>query len=282
MTTEQQEPSGRASDASDGKHALRADCRNCFGLCCVALPFTASADFAVDKAAGTPCHNLQRDFGCGIHSRLRESGYPGCTTYDCFGAGQRVSQHTYAGRDWRQEPDTARQMFEVFARQRQLHELLWYLADALDRPAAGAVHPELRAARDRIDSLTLAPAERLADVDPAEHRAQVNPLLLRTSELVRAQVPGRKRRRRGADLAGARLRGAGLRGADLRGAYLIAADLRAADLRTADLLGADFRNADLAGADLTDSLFLTQAQVNAARGDADTRLPEALARPGHW
>lgn len=37
---------------------LEADCSQCFGLCCVALPFARSADFPVDKAAGEPCRNL--------------------------------------------------------------------------------------------------------------------------------------------------------------------------------------------------------------------------------
>ena len=50
----------------------------------------------------------------------------------------------------------------------------------------------------------------------------------------------------------------------------------------ADLIGADFRDADLSGADLTGSIFLTQAQVNAAKGGADTKLPPALSRPAHW
>ncbi|MGW3479266.1 pentapeptide repeat-containing protein, partial [Streptomyces althioticus] len=55
-----------------------------------------------------------------------------------------------------------------------------------------------------------------------------------------------------------------------------------ADLRDADLIGADLRGADLAGADLTGALFLTQAQLNAARGDAATTLPPSLERPAHW
>ena len=91
-----------------------------------------------------------------------------------------------------------------------------------------------------------------------------------------------RRVRPGADLLGADLRGADLRAADLRGAYLIAADLCSADLRTADLLGADLRDADLADADLTGALFLTQPQLNAARGNAGTRIPAALRRPDHW
>jgi uncharacterized protein YjbI with pentapeptide repeats len=113
-------------------------------------------------------------------------------------------------------------------------------------------------------------------------RGDVSALLMRASELVRAEVPGHKKNHRGADLIGARLAGADLRGANLRGALLIAADLTKADLRTADLIGADFRDADLSGADLTGSIFFTQAQVNAAKGDASTRLPPALSRPAHW
>jgi uncharacterized protein YjbI with pentapeptide repeats len=73
-----------------------------------------------------------------------------------------------------------------------------------------------------------------------------------------------------------------MRGANLRGAYLIAADLRGADLRSADLIGADFRDADIRGADLTESIFLTQSQLNAAKGDSNTKLPPSLSRPTHW
>ncbi|MFI7704971.1 pentapeptide repeat-containing protein [Nonomuraea sp. NPDC049480] len=259
---------------------LLADCDNCFGLCCVALPFSASADFAADKATGDPCRNLRDDFRCSIHERLRQSGYPGCTVFDCFGAGQKVSQVTFEGRSWRQAPETARQMYAVFPVMRQLHELLWYLAEALTLEPARPIHAELRQALDETGRLTRESADVLEKLDVAAHRAEVNTLLLRTSELVRAVHRGKDRR--GADLIGARLRGAGLRGANLRGAYLIGADLRGADLRQADLIGADLRGADLAGADLTGVIFLTQAQLNATKGDADTRIPPTLTRPSHW
>lgn len=262
---------------------LRADCANCFGLCCVALTLTASADFAINKEAGDPCPNLRDDFRCGIHTQLRPKGFSGCTVYDCFGAGQKVSQETYAGRDWRAAPESAQQMFQVFPVMRRLHELLWYLTEALALPAAGPLHAELRSALDTTERLTHSSADVLTELDVSVHRDEVASLLLRASELVRAAVPRRKKRnQRGADLIGARMRGADLRGADLRGAYLIAADLRGADLRLADLIGADFRDADLSGADLTESLFLTQAQLNAAKGDAATKLPPPLTRPTHW
>ena len=261
---------------------LRPDCARCFGLCCVALPFTASADFPVDKRAGQPCVHLRADFGCGIHAHLRGQGFAGCTVFDCFGAGQKVSQTTFGGQDWRQAPHTARQMFDVFSVMRQLHEMLWYLTEALGLPPARPVHRDLGRVRDDIDRLTRGGAETLEGIDVPALRHDVGTLLARASELVRAGVPGRRKNRRGADLIGADLNGISLRGADLRGAYLIAADLRHADLRAADLLGADMRDADLSGADLTGSLFLTQSQINATRGDDATRLSPALTRPAHW
>ena len=259
---------------------LQADCSNCFGLCCVALPFSRSADFAVDKNTGQPCSNLQADFRCGIHARLREKGFPGCTVFDCFGAGQKVSQVTFGGRDWRQAPQSSRHMFAVFPLMRQLHELLWYIAEALDLAPASPVHEDLCSALTRVERLSRGSAESILDLDMAALRGDINALLLRTSELVRANVAGPNYR--GADLIGARLAYANLRGANLRGALLIAADLTKADLRLADLIGADLRGADLSGAELTGSIFLTQAQVNAANGDAATKLPPALSRPAHW
>lgn len=185
---------------------LKADCASCFGLCCVALPFARSSDFAVNKAAGTPCKNLQGDFRCGIHTRLRDSGFSGCTVFDCFGAGQKVSQVTFGGHSWREVPGSARQMFDVFPVMRRLHELLWYVTEALSLPAARPVHGELRRAQDDIEARTRLDAEQLAEIDVDALRGEVNVLLVRTGELVRAEVPGRKKNHRGADLIGARLK----------------------------------------------------------------------------
>ncbi|WP_406512335.1 pentapeptide repeat-containing protein [Streptomyces sp. NBC_00161] len=275
-------PAAPVDPALPALPVLQADCSNCFALCCVALPFAKSNDFAVNKAAGTPCKNLQQDFRCGIHTRLRDKGFQGCTVFDCFGAGQQVSQVTFGGRDWRTHPGTAARMYEVFPVLRQLHELLFYVTEALALPAAAPVHADLRRAQAETTQWTAADADALAALDVGDLRGRINTLLLRASELARAKAPARKKNHRGADLMGARLAGADLRGANLRGAYLIAANLSGADLRLADLIGADFRDADLRGADLRDALFLTQSQLNAARGDAGTKIPPTLTRPAHW
>lgn len=272
-----------AVPAPDGRTSLlRADCARCAGLCCVAPAFAASADFAIDKQAGQPCPNLGPDFRCGIHDRLRQRGFPGCTVFDCFGAGQQVTQVTFGGRDWRQTPQIAGQMFAVFAIMRQLHELLWYLTEALGMPSARPVHDQLAAAREQTRRLTDSEPEVIVALDLPAHRQRVNSLLQRAGDLARAEVGGRRLDRSGADLIGKDLRRTDLRGASLRGAYLIGANLRGVDLGGADLTGADLRGADLGGADLTGSLFLTQAQLDAAGGDLSTKLSAAHRRPEHW
>jgi hypothetical protein len=267
---------------TDGSARLRADCGRCVGLCCVAPSFGVSADFAIDKPAGRPCPNLGGDFGCGIHQDLRERGFAGCAVFDCFGAGQQVTQVTFAGRSWRDEPAVARSMFEAFDVMRALHELLWLLGEAARLGTGSALEAGLTAAQAEIERLTNGTAAQVAAVDPDAWRGVVNPMLLDVSAAVRRAARNDPPDHRGADLSGADLRAADLRAASLRGARLLGADLRAADLRLADLTGADLRGADLSGADLTGALFLTQAQLAAARGDAGTVLSAELGRPGHW
>ena len=272
--------------------SLRADCANCAALCCVAPGFSVSADFAIDKAPGQPCPHLDAGFRCSIHGELRARGFPGCATYDCFGAGQHVTQRTFGGTDWRRAPGLAASMFASFRVMRQLHELLWYVTEALALVSAGPlrgevagpagpVHGELAGASREIRLLTEGGPGDLARADVGALRERVTPLLRRASDLVRGDVPSR-RNLSGSDLIGRELRGGDLRHASLRGASLIGTDLGGADLRGADLTGADLRGADLSGADLTGALFLTQAQLDAARGDGATRLTPPLRRPPHW
>jgi uncharacterized protein YjbI with pentapeptide repeats len=277
-------------------------------LCCVAPAFAKSVDFAIDKPAGHACPNLGTPtqtgarataqaspqtgteshaqtgggFGCGIHTQLRQRGFVGCTVYDCFGAGQKVAQVTFAGRDWRQAPQQAPLMFAVFAAMRHLHELLWYLTQARDLPAAAALHDQLDAAAAETRRLSDLPAEELARVDVDAHRGSVVPLLRQASELARARVRGKRQPYQSRSVVGKDLRRVDLRGADLRGASAVGTDLRGADLTGADVTGADLRGADLRGADLRGVLFLVQSQLDAARGDAATRLPAAFRHPTHW
>lgn len=164
---------------------LRSDCERCAGLCCVAPAFAAGGDFGIDKDAHVPCPHLRDDFRCRIHDHLRESGFPGCVVFECYGAGQTVTQSTFGGRDWRTSPEIAHDMFEVFRVMRPLHEQLMYLDEALKLDAAQPLRPELEGLFDEIRQLTESSAETLLEVSTSDVEQRVHRLLLRVGEHVR-------------------------------------------------------------------------------------------------
>lgn len=266
--------------------ALRPDCSQCFALCCTAFGFTRSADFAIDKPPAAPCPNLATDFSCTIHDRLRQRGFAGCTVFDCFGAGQAVSQRLFHGTSWRENQESAADMFAAFKVLRLLHEMLWHLGQAAGVAYSADTADDVRCLEARVREVAEGTLEHVLAADVGSLHLQVGETLRSVSEEVRAGYFAEGTQRAplaaGEDLAGTDLRGQALWGADLRGACLIGADLRGTDLTAVDLLGADLRDARLDDADLTRALFLTQAQLAAARGSLSTRLSGMLARPGHW
>lgn len=270
------------------RESLTPDCVNCFGLCCTALNIAASSDFAINKAAGAPCPNLQGDFRCKIHKSLREKGFKGCTVYDCLGAGQKVSQVTFNGQSWREHPESAEKMFDVFPIMEQLYEMIAFIAEALTYEVSDSLQDQLQKQLKELQSLTDMDADSLLSLDIIMCRVPVNELLLEASEYIRGELSSKVfrikkgKKCRGIDWIGKNLIGKDLRTTDLRGAYLIAADLQNTDLRGVDFIGADLRDANLSGANLSTGMFLTQMQINSAKGNDKTILPSHLQPPSHW
>ncbi|MCY9166391.1 pentapeptide repeat-containing protein [Bacillus atrophaeus] len=264
---------------------LQSDCDNCFGLCCVALPYAKSADFAFNKDGGEPCRNLLSDHRCNIHDQLREKGFRGCVSYECFGAGQHVSQHIYHGDGWRHNPKQASEIFTVYPIVQQLHEMLSYLSQALDLKETQLIQTEIKNIYHKTITMTNLPPKEILELDIPSHREIVNKILVMTSELVRKdfiQNQQNTKTLKGLDYLGANLKGVNLQGANLRGVLFIATNLRNADLRKADFIGADLRDADLSGANLTGAIFLTQSQINSAKGNRQTKLPFYINTPELW
>lgn len=198
-----------------------------------------------------------------------------------------MSQQLFSGVSWRERPDAQQHMFAAFKIVKQLHEMLWYLAEAQERTYDPDAADEARELAASVTSLTRGGLAELFSTDIDALHVEVRAVLMEISQEVRGSYFAEVGHldpniAAGADLAGSNLRARRLCGADLRGACLIAVDLRGSDLTAVDLLGADLRDARLAGADLSGALYVTQPQVNAASGSADTRLPDALSAPPHW
>ncbi|MRG85931.1 pentapeptide repeat-containing protein [Salinibacillus xinjiangensis] len=264
---------------------LNSDCKNCFGLCCVALPYGKSADFPFNKDGGIPCQNLCSNHLCAIHDQLSEKGFRGCVSYECFGAGQHVSQSIFRGKDWREDIELAEEMFAVFPLVQQLHEMLWYLKQALTLKETRSIQTKLQMIYEETVELTVKNPKEIVELDIAEHRSQVDTLLVETSKIYRNDIENKGKKKwikKDEDLLGANLQGLNLQGEDLRGKLMIASNLKNSDLRKADFIGADLRDANLSGADLSEALFLTQSQINSAIGDIHTKIPTYVEKPSHW
>lgn len=264
--------------------SLSIHCENCCGLCCAALCFAASDGFPADKPAGVSCRHLTGDFRCAIHSRLKSCGFKGCMAFDCMGAGQKLCQNQYAGRSWRESAAVAQEIYTAFYRLYTLHQMLWYLAEAASLLASRHLEGKLHAQISRVEQATCLPSEALMALPAEEYRRDTNALLKRAWQAVQDDLhmaPVKK-----ADgnhmYMGKDLRRKPLAGQDMSMSLLIAANLSGCSLYGVNLLGADMRDTDIRGADLRESLFLTQGQINAARGNRDTRLPPHLTYPVAW
>ncbi len=97
---------------------------------------------------------------------------------------------------------------------------------------------------------------------------------------------------RGVNLQDANLEYTSLKGSDLSQAHLVNTDLSNTDLSDAtlyhsylehvDLSGANLSDADLSNVDLRNDTGLTQEQIDEAKGDGRTQLPDDLQRPENW
>jgi hypothetical protein len=93
---------------------FRADCSNCCGLCCIVPAQLSVQGFPADKPANTPCGYLNACNQCSIHERRPEYGYQACAGFDCFGAGQWITQTLFANARWSDSPDIAARMFAAY------------------------------------------------------------------------------------------------------------------------------------------------------------------------
>lgn len=267
----------------------KIDCEHCCGLCCVALYFSKTEGFPENKTAGKPCANLQNDYTCRIHSSLSKKGLKGCTAYDCFGAGQRIAGQLQERPDWKTiPPEDAKLIFDAYLTVMQLHQVLWYLTSALTLKLEKSEKEQLRTLIGEGQELAGSPLPALQKLNPAAFREKANRLLKNISNKTAALLLPRgsadiehKSDSSGLSI-GKNLRQKNLTGKDFSMSLLIAADLERAELSGANFLGADMRDTNIKNTDLSRSLFLTQIQINAAKGNAGTVLPPYLSVPESW
>lgn len=156
--------------------ALRADCSRCAGLCCVAPAFYSVQGFAFDKPAHEPCAHLTTADRCAIHAERAARGFPSCVGFECYGAGQRVTQDLFHGTSWRSSAETAARIFAAYSSCLALHRLMAALALA-ERCASPSLAARLRAKRDELDELCRREAAKGGRLDVERASAETTRLV---------------------------------------------------------------------------------------------------------
>lgn len=261
---------------------LLIDCEECCGLCCTALYCTKTDGFPEDKVAGKPCKNLRDDFKCEIHNKLADKHLKGCMSYDCFGSGQKVTQDIYAGVDWKKSPKQADEMFQVFLIVYQLHQMLWYLIEAANLISEENLQDKIKTMIDENVKMTQMSPEKIIALDLEEYRGRVNSALKETCKLVHSEIQNSSDQNHIMDCIGKNFKNKNLDGKDFSMTLLIASNFEGCSLRGTNFLGADMRDTNFKNANLSQSLFLTQMQINSAIGNSNTKLPLNLTMPEIW
>lgn len=266
------------SKYSDLEDRLKIDCEKCSGLCCVALCCMKSDGFPANKEAGVPCQYLRSDFRCDIHEKLAIKNMRGCLAYDCFGAGQKVTQNCFPRINWKSSPEHANEIFQVFQTVFQLHQMEWHLLEAFSLTADERLKSDIESLICENERLTSLPLNEILRLNIEPYRLNVNSILKRLISMITVT----SNEKNGKDYLGQNFKQANLNHTDFSMALLIAADFEGCSLQGANFLGADMRDANIKNTDLSSSVFLTQMQINSAKGNANTKLPYRISRPISW
>jgi hypothetical protein len=258
---------------------LKIDCEKCSGLCCVALYCMKTDGFPADKEAGKPCKYLMSDFCCAIHSKLASNNMRGCLAYDCFGAGQKTTQIYYPNGTWETNPEQASEIFGIFLTVFQLHQMLWYLVEAFSLTSDEHLKSAIDALIFQNEQMTRQSPDDISQLNIEKYRLKVNEVLKRVTSTISVDASDKIR---STDYFGRDFKKANLDGRDFSMSLMIAANLEGCSLQRTNFLGADMRDANLKNTDLSECMFLTQMQINSAKGNLNTKIPINLSRPIAW
>ncbi len=258
---------------------LKADCEKCSGLCCVALYCMKTDGFPADKEAGKPCKHLSSDFRCEIHSKLADKNMRGCLAYDCFGAGQKTTQIYHSIGTWKTNFEQANEIFEAFRVVFMLHYMLWYLVEAFSLISDEQLKSTIDALIFENEQMIRHLPGDISQLCVEKYRLKVNEVLKQISSMISVDAADKIR---SVDYFGKNFEKENLDRRNFSMSLMIAANLEGCSLKGTNFLGADMRDAKLKNTDLSECIFLTQMQINSARGNSNTKIPKKLSRPTNW
>ena len=261
--------------------SLKPDCSQCSGLCCTALFFSEMDGFPENKQAGKPCFNLHKNFRCKIHGELEKRKMKGCIGYDCFGAGQQVTQTIYSGQTWQNTPGLAKEIYDVYIAVFQLYQIRYFLLEVMSINPAKMLRNNIKPLIEENEIICNSKPQDILKFHIENYRKKANVFLRQVCSLLPKNLCCLNKKCP-SDFLGRNFKNKDFSGLDLSTKLLIAADFNNCVFNGTIFLGADTRDADFSNADLSDAVFITQGQINSAEGNRNTKLPQYLDYPFTW
>lgn len=260
---------------------LKIDCSKCSGLCCTALFFSKIDGFPENKVAGKPCIKLKNDYYCKIHNELEKRNMKGCMSYDCFGAGQHVTQCIYKGETWQTSKEHSQEIFDVFIITFQLYQIRYFLEESILVISAKELRNDIEKLINEDETICNSTPQNIINFDIKSYRNRVNSILKQVSASIlkcfKNSANGKL-----TDFLGRSFKKRDMSGLDLSMKLLIATNFDSCKFDGTIFLGADTRDTNFSNADLREAVFLTQGQINSAKGNRSTKLPNHLDYSVTW
>jgi len=260
------------------KSNLRLNCKDCSGLCCVALFFNKSDGFPENKKAGKPCINLNNDYTCNVYNQLESKHLKGCIAYDCFGAGQKVTQEWKSKGYWNTNNLIKNDIFKSFEMNQMLNQIMWYLLEAYTICDESKMNRINQLIQENINTTKLDMVELLT-YDIETYRTKVNVELKQLTYELEKKSNKKIESKFQFEMD---YSNQDLSYMDFTMTYLIGSNLDGCKLQYTNFLGTDVRDVSVKNTDLSECIFLTQFQVNSMLGNVRTLLPSELSIPIHW
>ncbi|MCM0650049.1 pentapeptide repeat-containing protein [Clostridium swellfunianum] len=260
---------------------LKVDCTKCSALCCTALFFSKIDGFPENKKAGKPCTKLENDYRCKIHHELEKFNMKGCIGYDCFGAGQHVTQCIYKGETWQTSEEKSKEIFDVFVIIFQLYQIRYFLEESKIIIPAKELWSDIENLIHENEALCNSTPQSILDIDIESYRNKANIILKQVSYFIIKSFKNINNKMV-TELLGKNFKKRNMSGLDLSMKLLIASNFDSCIFDGTIFLGADTRDANFSNADLREAVFLTQGQINSAKGNRSTKLPKHLDYPVTW
>lgn len=267
-----------SSDYMGLKSNLVINCEKCSGLCCVALYFNKTDGFPENKQAGKACINLKEDYTCKVYEQLESKKLKGCIAYDCFGAGQKVTHEWKSYGEWSSNQCNKFNIFNSFEINRLLNQIMWYLIEAYSICDRSNVETINQLIQENIELTKLNPSTLITlNLDNYRNRVneQLKQITIQLSNLSSKKINDKLQ-------FGKDYSNQDLNYMDFTMSYLIGSNLQNSKLKYTNFLGTDLRDVNVCNTDLSESLFLTQFQVNSMIGNSNTKLPTGMNYPKHW